>query len=321
MRIVYWGRLRLARELIIERLQAVPGAELVVVDSLEEVLQALPGAAGLETYDAPTAEARAVVETLNAPQNTVRWMHFLSAGREGFEAAGLPRGLRITYAAGAVAPAVAEHAMAMLLALGRRLPEAYAAMAGASWDRSMAARASSLEGGVMAIVGLGHIGREVAKRARGFDMELVAVTRTIAPSPLVDEVRPLADLDQVLPRADAIVMAIALSPDTRHLIGRAALALCKPSAFLINVGRGGLVDPVALREALVGRQIAGAGLDVTEPEPLPDGDPLWTAPNLVISCHYAGGGSRRSHQRLAGGAADNLARLIAGEPLLHEVTA
>jgi phosphoglycerate dehydrogenase-like enzyme len=152
-------------------------------------------------------------------------------------------------------------------------------------------------------------------------MKLVGVTRTATPNPLVDEVRPLSALHDALRGADAIVVALALTEQTHHLIGREAFAVCKPSALLVNVARGGLVDPAALRDALTSGRIAGAGLDVTEPEPLPADDPLWDCPNLIISGHFAGGGSLRAQERLAAGAADNLARLVAGQPLLNEASA
>ena len=117
----------------------------------------------------------------------------------------------------------------------------------------------------------------------------------------------------------AFVVTAALTPQTRHLFDAAAFARCKPSALFVNVARGGLVDQAALRDALVEGRIAGAALDVTDPEPLPAGDPLWSAPNLVISPHFAGGGSTGSLRRLAEGAAENLRRSMAGEPLLHQV--
>ena len=320
MRVVYWARLGLARAQVTEGLRAVPGAELTVVETLPQLLEALPGCEALVLYDAPERDAREVVRALAAPGATVRWMHILTAGREGFEAAGLPKDIPVTWAAGAVSPTVAEHAMALLLALARRLPEVAAQSAQGRWDRAPALRATSLEGATLAIVGLGHIGIEIARRARGFGMHIVGVTRTPRPDPLIDEALPLAALHDVLPRADAIAIALNLAPETRHLFDAAAFARCRRGALLVNVARGGLIDQAALRQALLDGRIGGAGLDVTDPEPLPEGDPLWSSPNLVISPHFAGGGSRMSLDRLASGAAGNLRRLIAGEPLEHRIT-
>lgn len=321
MRIVYWARLALAKAAVINRLQAVPGCELVVADTLDAALQALPGAEGLVLYDAPRADAQRVVEAVNAPGCALRWMHFLTAGREGFDAAGLPPGPAISYAAGAVAPTVAEHAFALLLALGRRVPDMLAQAAQQRWDRAPAARTRSLEGGTMAIVGLGHIGTQMARRAQAFGLHTVGLSRGAAPHPCLDESRPLSELHAVLGRSDVVVLALALTPETRHLLGRDALAACKPGAVLVNVARGAVVDTAALCDALQSGHLGGAALDVTDPEPLPEGHPLWTCPNVLISPHLAGSGSPASLGRLADGARDNLLRLMAGQPLAGLVQA
>ncbi|UCE31205.1 MAG: D-2-hydroxyacid dehydrogenase [Burkholderiales bacterium] len=320
MRVVYWARIGLARREVTHRLGEVAGAELVVAENLPELLKALPGAEGLVLYDAPLAQARSVVEALTGPDATVRWMHFLSAGREGFEAVGLPQRLQITWAAGGVSPTVAEHAMALLLALARRIPEVVALTAARRWDRSVVTRAISLEGRTMAIVGMGHVGRELARRARAFGMRVVAATRTPRLDPLLDEVSPIGQLHAVLARADAIVITIALAAQTEHLFDRAAFAACKPGALLVNVARGGVVEQGALLEALRQGHLGGAALDTTDPEPFPAEDPLWEAPNLLVSPHYAGGGSQPSMDRLAEVAAENLRRLIAGQPLVNLVS-
>jgi len=319
MRVVYWARYPLARTEITGRLQAQPDTELVVAETLDGALAALPGAEALVLYDAPPAEARRVVAAVSAPGSRVRWMHFVSAGREGFEAVGLPPGISITYAAGAVAPTVAEHAFALLLGLARRVPEMVQQAAERRWDRAPMTRARSLEGGVLAIVGLGHIGIEVARRARAFGMRSVGLSRRAAPDALLDESWPLAQLHAVLARADAVVVAIALSAETRHLLGRAEFAALKRGALLVNVARGGVVDQAALCDALHAGQLGGAGLDVTDPEPLPAADPLWACPNLLVSPHFGGGGSAASTARLADGVADNLQRLRAGRPLAGTV--
>lgn len=318
-KIVYWPRITLARSQIISSLSQVEGVELVVAESLPALLQALKGARGLVLADAPRAQAQQVVDALSRPDNTVGWMHLISAGREGFEAVGWPAGAAVTWAAGGVSPTVAEHAMTLLLALARSVPEILAQQGKKDWSRAASAKAVSLEGALMMIVGLGHIGREIAKRARAFDMRIEAVTRTPTQDPLVDAVHPMSSFDEVLARADAIVLAAALTPATRHLINARTLALCKPRALLVNIARGGLVDQAALSDALVAGTLAGAGLDVVDPEPLPAEDPLWTAPNLIISPHFAGGGSTASLNRLASGAANNLRRFLAGESLLHRI--
>jgi phosphoglycerate dehydrogenase-like enzyme len=315
MRIVYWARLGLARAAIVERLQAVPGVTLLVAESLDAALAALPGASALVLYDAPSAEARRMVQALSEPGCTVRWMHFVSAGREGFEAAGLPPRPAISYAAGAVAPTVAEHAFALLLALGRRVPEMVQQGLQARWDRGLAAHARSLEGGTMGIVGTGHIGLQIARRARAFGMHTVGLSRRAAPAAELDESLPLSMLMDVLPRCDVLMLAVASSADTRRLIGRDALSALKRGALLVNIARGALVDTAALCDALQSGQLGGAGLDVTDPEPLPAEHALWSCPNVLISPHFGGGGSAASVARLADGVRDNLLAFMAGRAL------
>ena len=317
MRVLYWARLGLARAAITNGLKAVPGCELVVAETTDQVIAALPGAHALVLYDAPAADAKRVTAAIAG--SAVRWMHFVSAGREGFEAAGLPKGVAITYAAGAVAPTVAEHAMALLLALARRVPEMVTQGVERRWDRALAARALSLEGGTIAIVGTGHIGIEVARRARAFGMHTVGLSRRAAADAALDESLPLERLHATLSRADAVVIAIALADGTRHLIDRPALAACKRGAMIVNIARGDIIDQAALIDALVSGQIGAAGLDVTSPEPLAADDPLWQAPNVLIAPHFGGGGSAASIARLARGVTDNLSRLMTGQPLLHIV--
>lgn len=315
MKVIFWARIALAKTQLIEQLAAVPGAELVVTESLDQTLAALPGAEALVLADAPPAEARRLVDAVGAPGSSLRWMHFITAGHEGFDAVGFPPGVAVSYAAGGAAPAVAEHAMALLLALGRRIPEMLEQAARKHWDRAPSVRAVSLEGQTIAIVGFGHIGREFAQRARGFGVRLIGLSRAGRVDPLLDEARPLSELHAVLAEADVVIVAVALNSQTHHLLDAAAIAACKRGAVIVNVARGGVLDQVALRAALESGQLGGAALDVTDPEPLPPGDPLWGAPNLIISPHYAGGGSSATLRRLAGGAAENLRRLLDGEPL------
>jgi phosphoglycerate dehydrogenase-like enzyme len=210
--------------------------------------------------------------------------------------------------------------MALLLALVRRVPTILEYQARHDWNRAdVYANAMSIEDKVMAIVGFGHIGREVALRARAFGITTIGVSRSAKPDTLLDESHTLADLDSVLSRADIAVLCIALTAETHHLFDRRRLAASKRGIVLVNVARGGLVDQAALTEALVSGQVGAAGLDVVDPEPLPADDPMWAAPNLILSPHFAGGASQASLRRLAESASGNLRRLMAGQPLLHLV--
>jgi phosphoglycerate dehydrogenase-like enzyme len=314
MRIVYWARLPFARELIVEEFGAIAEIEFIVCASLEECVAALPGTDGLVLYNAREADARKVIAGIVAA-GRLRWMHFLTAGREGFEAAGIPPHIAVTQSAGASAPVVAEHAIALLLALARGVPAMLAQARERRWDRGIAARCSSLEGGTMAIVGYGRIGCEIARRARAFGMRVIALSRSGKADALTDEAHRLDALHAVLARADVVISAIALTPATRHLLDRAALRACRPGAILVNVARGGVIDQAALCEALTGGSLGGAGLDVTDPEPPGDDDPLWDCPNLIVSPHIAVEGSPATARRLADGAMHTLRRFLAGQDL------
>jgi len=300
MKAVYWAKLAIAKDKIISRMHSVKGAEVEIIEAYEPFLARLAEFDFVALSDPhDTKVASEIRQAIEAPGSKVKYLHFISAGREGFEAAGYPRDVKVTTPAGAVAPTVAEHALALALGLMRRVPETAALQTKARWDRSVAPRLQSLEGGTCLIVGLGRIGEEVARRARAFGMRVIAVTRTPKDNPAVDAVFPLSDLKRLIPEAKMVVLSLALTPDTRGIFGEAEIGAMRSDAILVNVGRGGLMDQKALTAALIAGRIAGAATDVTDPEPLPDGDPFWSAPNLIISCHFAGAGSPQTLTRLA----------------------
>jgi phosphoglycerate dehydrogenase-like enzyme len=293
--------------------------EVLVTEDIGEALKGMQGADALVTPDIGGEDAKLLAEALKAPGRTVRWVQCLSAGYEGLVRHGFPADVVLTNQGGAVAPAVAEHAFALMLALVRRVPEAVMAKERRQWDRSFSTKTSALEGRVLVVVGFGNIGRQIARRAKAFEMTVLGVTRSGGADPLADEMHPVSALKEVLARAQAIVIAAPLTPQTHHLIGAAELALCQRESILVNVSRGGLVDPQALAAALQNRAIAGAGIDVTEPEPLPGDHPLWACPNLIITPHFAGGGSPRSRGRILEVLDANLELFRAGKPLRHVV--
>jgi phosphoglycerate dehydrogenase-like enzyme len=301
----FWG------EPVRRRLAEMPEVDLRVVDDFDDLIAGLPDAEVLIIPDLHDGEARALAVALQAAPN-VRWIHSVSAGNEGLIGAGLPGVRLLTHSEGAAAPTIAEYVLGMFVALARQFPILLQNMAERRWQRPPALP-MALEGRTLLIVGLGHIGRAIAARAAAFGMTVIAVTRTPRPDPSVSEVHPLADLPSLLPRADAIAVAIALGPQTRHLIGAREFARCKPGALLVNVARGAVVDTEALRKALISGRIGGAGLDVTDPEPLPPDHPLWEAPHLIISPHMSAMGSPLTEQRLASGIAENLERYLKGE--------
>ena len=175
-----------------------------------------------------------------------------------------------TSAKGSYSEPVAEHALALCLALGRAIPERVSAK---SWGKKFAV---SLYESKVLVIGAGGIARELVSLLEPFGTEVVCLGRS-----------EISQLNKELPTADFVVLACALTSETRHLINEETLRLMKPTAYLVNVARGPVIDTNALIYALENGVIAGAGVDVTDPEPLPDGHPLWNAPNLIITPHTA----------------------------------
>jgi len=299
MRVVYWTRMPVARKFIVAGVNELADVQIEEIDDIDAVIAALPGADGLITFDAPAPLAGRIVEALRAPDSTVRFMHIVSAGREGYDAAGIPDHLAVTGADGAHSPTVAEHAVALMLALGRRFPRMAAMTAKGQWDRNAGDGMFSLEGRTLLVIGTGAAGCAIAARARPFGMKIIGLSRKGEMKPGFDATRPLSALDESLAEADVVAISIALAAETRHLLSAARLRLMKKGAVLVNIARGGIVDTDALVEVLNDGHLAGAGLDVTDPEPLPDGHPLWSAPNVLITPHVAGFGSELSTRRMA----------------------
>jgi phosphoglycerate dehydrogenase-like enzyme len=248
------------------------------------------------------------------------FIQLLTAGYDNAKKQGVPTHVTLCNAGEAYAASVATHAIALLLALQRHIPTVYANQARQAWDRAFTPKLTMPAAGTILVVGLGPIGREIARVLRAFGARVIGVTRRGQPDPIVDEVVASNALHGVLPHADAIVIAAPYDETTRHLIGAPELAACKKNAILVNVARGGIVEPRALEAALRSGAIAGAGLDVTDPEPLPPNDPLWDAPNLIITPHCAGASGAASGERLTELVCANLARFMRGEKLQHVVT-
>lgn len=208
--------------------------------------------------------------------------------------------------------ATADLAFALLMAAARKLPEAQAAVRNGDWRTWETGRylGADVHGATLGIVGLGRIGRALAERAHGFEMQILHT----------DSSSTRAELDELLEHSDFVSIHAPLTPETHHLIGPHALARMKSSAILINTARGELVDQEALIRALEDGLIAGAALDVTTPEPLPPDDPLLDAPNLIVTPHI-GSATRTARERMADLAVDNLLAGLDGQPMPHQVNA
>jgi phosphoglycerate dehydrogenase-like enzyme len=217
---------------------------------------------------------------------SVRWVQLPAAGVENWLTEGVikqhPQVLW-TSAAGAYSATVAEHALMLLLAGVRALPHHLTAR---SWTPDeFYPRLGTLRGATIGIVGAGGIGRALIPMLASLGAQTLAVNRSGRPVPGAVETFPVERIDEIWPLADHFVVAAAATPDTEQLIGAEELAAMKPTAWLVNIARGSLIDTDALVGALAAGTIAGAGLDVTDPEPLADGHPLWSLPNAMITPH------------------------------------
>jgi len=303
-------------EPIVQLVADFPQLRWAVVASPDEIAREIGDAAILVTSNRVCSAAYG--EALRrCAGNTLKWIHFTSAGIDRGLRMGLPDWVTVTNATGVKAAMVSEHALALLLALVRRLPGLAADQLARRWRHDDAmAKVATLEGAVVCIVGLGSIGREVARKARAFDARVIAVSRAGTAGGAVEEVFPRERIGEALAMADAVVICTSSDAESFHLVDAAALAAMAPEAFLINVARGDIVDGAALTAALQSGQLGGAALDVTEIEPLAPASPLWDLPNVIISPHIAGGGSSGYPQQKAL-FAKNLLRFAAGEPLLN----
>jgi len=253
----------------------------------------------------------------------LRYLHFVSSGFDNLREHGAPAHLAVSRGGPSHAGTVAEHAVTLLLALLRRIPEFERHRVARNWDRQgFRARIGSLEGATVLIVGFGAIGQRVATRLRPFEARIVGMLRHPPPAEiaaLADEIVQPAALHAQLAVADAVILSVPLSTETERLIGARELAAMKPSAYLINVARGGVVDEPALIAALAAKRIAGAGLDVFADEPLPPQSPLWSFEGVILSPHVAGSGSAAGTERVIALARENLERFRRGAPLVNPI--
>ena len=292
-----------------------PGVEIIPFSSDREAMNHIA--------DADAVIGQATPEFLAAGLN-LRWVQVGAAGVERY--LDIPRlgngDVLLTNGQKLASPEIAEHVMALARALARGLGYAVTAQNSMAWRRSEIVSTAPLErlrDKTMLVVGLGGIGTEVARLASAAEMRVTGIrsSRRGGP-PFVDRVGLTEDLKAFAAEADVVVNCLPMTPDTAKIFDAALFDAMKPSAFFINVGRGGTVDTDALVAALEKGQIAGAGLDVTDPEPLPWGHPLWKARNLIITPHYAARSDIGRERRWLL-YRENLRRFVAGEPLLSVV--
>jgi D-2-hydroxyacid dehydrogenase (NADP+) len=259
--------------------------------------------------------------TLLERAGRLKFIQSIGAGTDQFARDELAkRGIRLASAAGVNARAVAEHAMALILALARRLPEARDNQHKRVWRQmigDLSLREDELGGKTLLLVGLGQIGGRLAQLAKAFDMRVVALRQNpAAGAGTADAVQATSAFKSLLPEADFVALCCPLTAATENLVDAEALARMKPSAYLVNVARGRVVDEAALVDALAAHRIAGAGIDVTVEEPLAEASPLWAMEHVLITPHTAGE-TRRYEDNVIDILRDNLDRLWRGETQLR----
>jgi len=299
---------------IVERLTAAfPELEVVGVRSAAEAA----GAA---------ADADAIIGFCNDDIATrgkrLSWIQIFSSGAEGCLEVDAVHNDKIllTNMQKMASPVIGEHAVAMMMSLARGLVPYAKAMPEGQWDRQPASGDAmrSLSGKTVLVVGLGGIGTAVARRADGLGMRVLATRNSSREGPaFVDYVGLSGELFELAAQADVVVNALPLTPATTNLFDEAFFDAVKPGALFVNVARGASVDTDDLVAALEDGRLAGAGLDVTEPEPLPSDHGLWRMDNVIITPHVAGAGSERDHYPVV--FEENVRRFIAGDALLNVV--
>jgi phosphoglycerate dehydrogenase-like enzyme len=302
-----------------ERLQALqaaaPDVEIVLAESDEQMLR--------EVTDAQVLLGSCAGEVL-ARGPELHWIQVYSAGVERcVDNPGMQQGNRVlTNGQRIASPALAEHAIALMMALVRGLDVYHANQLEGAWRRNVGLERSDfmeLEGRTVLVVGLGGIGTQTARRAHGLGMRVIATrgSRREGP-PYVDYVGLADEALELAPQADVVINTAPLTDQTRGMFNAAFFEAMKPTAYFVSVGRGASTVTDDLIAALIDGELAGAGLDVTDPEPLPAGHPLWSTPRVLISPHTAGR-SDKGRDRLYLLVAENLRRYVAGEPLLSVV--
>lgn len=250
----------------------------------------------------------------------LEWLQTNSAGVEAYIQPGVLAGdTLLTNATGAYGLAIAEHMLGMLLELFKKLELYRDAQKSGAWQSQGAVKA--VYGSTVLVLGMGDIGGEFAARCKALGAKVIGVRRSPRPCPeYADEVHLLEDLDSLLPRADVVAVTLPGTDATRGLMSRERLAKMKEGAVLLNVGRGFIVDTEALCDALERGHLSGAGVDVTDPEPLPPTHRLWNIPTAVVTPHISGFYHlRETHERIVGIFLENLRHFQAGEPLRNLV--
>ena len=249
----------------------------------------------------------------------LRWFHCMWAGTDQYTDT-VPPSVLMTSSAGTNSQSVAEHMLASLLSLYRKIPQCRDQQRDHAWID--VGDMKSLAGATVLVAGAGHVGSAFAQLCKALGAaRTIGLKRTVGgPVPGFDEVFPMERTDELLPQADVVALVLPHAPSTVRFMDRRRLGLLKDDAVLLSAGRGSVLDQDALAELMRGGKLWGAALDVTEPEPLPADSPLWEVPRLLITPHVAGGMRLEvTRKNCIGLALDNLRRYQTGEPLRNLV--
>ena len=297
-------------------LQSENGMEFIHIPTNKELIREIPNLEILTTYYLGEEEFYKATDKL-------QWVHFGNAGIEqSLHTSLLNSKTIITNAGGVHAGPVSEFVMGMMLYLSKQFKGCEKFRLEREWTQwELARKTIQLKSKTVGIIGFGALGKAVAKKAKAFDMKVIATRRLqkkVEHKKTVDELIPVSQLDHLLKESDYVVVACPLTPLTRNMIGKMQLSQMKPSAILINIARGEIINETELIDALKSNTIAGAALDVFENEPLPKESPLFALDNVFLSPHISGNFPEYQHDVVVQ-FADNLNRYLSGKPLKNRV--
>jgi D-2-hydroxyacid dehydrogenase (NADP+) len=292
-----------------------PDLDFVVTYGPEDVARELPDAEVFFVSNRVYAED--MVSAVNANAGNLKLIHFTTSGIDkALKSGGFPKGVTVANVAGLRGPTLAEHAFALLLTLSHRFRDIEAARVDHQWLRDeITAKITPLRRQTMCILGLGATGQSIAKKARAFDMRVIGVSRAYEPDDLVDEVFPRERMDEALAQADAVMISMPSTAETRGIMNAQKFAVMKNTAFIVNVARGDLINEDDLIAACKAGEIGGAGLDVQMQEPTPPDSGLWDVDSIVISPHVGGGGGGPGDTDLEDMLIENLKLYVEGKRL------
>lgn len=313
MKVVYNSRIKPADISYIT--QNFPDLDFVLTYGPEDVARELPGAEVMFITNRVYKEEMA--EAVNANADTLKLIHFTTSGIDNaLKAGGFPKGVTVANVAGLRGPTLAEHAFALLLALSHRFRDVEAARANRQWLRDeITAKVTPLRRQTMCIIGMGATGQSLARKAKAFDMRAIGVSRAYESDDLVDEVFPRERVNEALAQADAVMISMPSTAETRGFMNAEKFAAMKDTAFIVNIARGDLINEDDLIAACKAGEIGGAGLDVQMQEPTPPESGLWDEERIIISPHIGGGGGGPGDTDLEDMLIENLKLYVEGKPL------